>query len=246
MIHEAKFAYLKAHEILWKHGYWKYLLLPIAISIVLAVLLLLLCLGFSSWLSGWTLDVLAKWIALPGWIQPILTILLFCLSATPCYVAFRSLVLLAYAPFLDQLAVQAETLVNGEVRTTQRSLPQTLRRPLLMASITIPLSLLLLIGGFAIGLIPVVGVFLTGLIILPLQLFLSAVAYIDPYLDRCDHNPLASLRMMRKQFFNVMFFGLVGLLLTFIPIIGWFLAPTYSVAAGIVFGILLQQSKHNH
>jgi len=246
MIHEAKFAYLKAHEILWKHGYWKYLLLPIVISLVLALVMILLCLVVSSWISGWTLEFIAKWIEMPGWVQPILTFLLFCLSAAPCYVSFRSLVLVAYAPFLDRLSVQAETMINGTARETERSFLESLHRPLLMASITIPTSLLLLVIGFLMGLIPAVGVFLTGLIVFPLQLFLSAIAYVDPYLDRCDHGPWDSIRIMRQNFLNVLFFGLVGFVLTIIPLIGWFLGPTYSIAAGIVFGIQLENQLKNN
>ena len=239
MIGRTVYSYSKAHEILWKHGHWKFMLAPIGLSVVLFVVLVGACFGLSSLVSDWIQGLISNWYDLPEWLEDIWLVLFFALGLGTCYVAFRALVIVCYGPFLEQLSIEAEKVVKGDSHEVPRSIPEMIKRPLLMAFVTISFSLLALIVGFLFGLIPLVGAVISAVCLFPTQMFLSAIGFVDPYLDRSGLSAGASFRLMRKNFFSIAMLGIVGLLITLIPVIGWFVGPTYSAAAGIVFAILI-------
>ncbi len=243
MIGKAKFSFLKAHEILWKLGYWRYLLVPIILSVVLAVVLVVLCFAFSSILSVWLHEFLSTFFELPEWFRLVLMLFIIVFEMGPFYVAFRSLVMVCYAPFLDKLSVKVEELVNGHSKEFDRGFIESIKRPLMMASFTISASVAVFVGGLFIGLVPVAGILISSLMLIPFQIFLSSVAYVDPYLERSGYTPRESIVLMRKNIGSMLIFGLFGFIIMMIPIIGWFVGPTYSVVAGIVFGILISKES---
>lgn len=244
MIGDLKFSFAKAHEIIWKLGHWKYLFVPLALSVVLAVVLAGVCFGLAAALSGWVHGMLAERFAgYPGWLKHLLLAVFFLASIGPCYVAFRSLVLVCYGPWLDKLSTVAETLINGQASQLDTSLMESLKRPLLMAFWTILAAIGAMLGGIALGAIPLIGVLISGVAVTAINLFLSAVGYIDPYLERTGHTPRASFALMRRNKMGVLAFGIIGALFTLVPLVGWFVGPTYCVVAGVVYGILLTNAE---
>ncbi|GHB89996.1 EI24 domain-containing protein [Cerasicoccus arenae] len=243
MTGDVRFSYAKAHELLWKLGYWKYLLAPIALSILLALVLLSLCWIFAASLGGWIQQSLNEVFQLPDWLRIPLLIILFIVGLGPCYVAFRSLVMVCYGPWLDQLSVKAEILINGHSKEVDRSIWESIKRPLAMAVLTISAAIGAFFGGMVIGLIPLIGALLAGVVVPLIELFLSAVGYIDPYCERTGLTPTQSFAILRANAVGVICFALVGLLITLIPFIGWFVGPTYSVVAGVIYGILLTNAR---
>ncbi|WOO42796.1 EI24 domain-containing protein [Rubellicoccus peritrichatus] len=242
MFEDVKFSYVKAHEILWKLGYWRYLLIPIALSVVLAFVLVGFCFLFSAVLSSLAHEYLSGLFEMPEWFRIIILILIFGLGLGPCYVLFRGLVMVCYGPFLDKLSIKAEALINGKVKDFESGFFDSIKRPLQMAFYTISASIAFFFGGLALGLIPLLGMFVAGITLL-VQMYLSAVPYVDPYMERSGYSARESFRLMRKHTGSVLLFGLIGLLTTAIPIVGWFIGPTYSVVAGIILGILLTEGR---
>ena len=245
MIGKTAYSYQKAHEILWKHGHWRFLLAPIGLSVVLLFVLTGLCFLVSKWVSGWAQGLLEKMYDFPDWLESIWLILFFAIGLGTCYVAFRSLVMICYGPFLERLSVMAEKVVTGDSHEVPRSIAEAIQRPILMVFFSVLGSLLAVGAGFLLSLIPLIGVVLSGALLFPTQIFLATMPFIDPYLDRSGMNARDSIRLMREHFFSVFSLGLVGLGITLIPIVGWFLGPTYSAAAGIVFAILISQRDEN-
>lgn len=243
MIGRTAYSYRKAHEILWKHGHWKFLLAPIGLSVVLFFLLIVGTFALSNLISHWTENLIDKLYDFPDWVRFIWLTLFFALGLGTCYVAFRALVMVCYGPFLERLSVEGEKVVKGHSHEVPRSILAMIKRPLLMALLTVGMSLLVLIAGFLLTLIPVAGVVLSAVFVFPTQVYLSAVGFVDPYLDRAGLSANDSFRLMRKNFFGIAILGLVGLLITLIPVVGWFVGPTYSAAAGIVFAILITDSE---
>jgi uncharacterized protein involved in cysteine biosynthesis len=240
MITPVRTAYSKAHTLIWKEGNWRYLLLPIGLSVIIALALVGLCGAVSLWIGSWLQDWLAtRWNA-PGWIQAVATAVLFVVGLAPSYILFRSAVLFCYSPFLDRLSRKAELAILGEVKSGERGVAESLGRLLLMAALTISASAVVTVAGLLLGWIPVVGWGVVA-VLFPVQMFLSALSYLDPYLERRGYSPMASLRLMRKHFGSVLIFGVVGFFINLIPIVGWFVGPTYSVVAGIVLGILITE-----
>jgi uncharacterized protein involved in cysteine biosynthesis len=76
-------------------------------------------------------------------------------------------------------------------------------------------------------------------------MFLSSAAYVDPYLDRRGMTPKQSLSLLWSTKGELFFFGATGLLLTIIPVIGWFIGPSYSVISGVGLGVLLFEENYD-
>ena len=236
-------SYLKANQLLWQKGCWKTMLAPIVISAVLFPALLFVSYLSASGITDWLDGRFFEDSTFPGWIRFILVSSLFMACLAPCYVMFRGLVMLCYAPFLDQLSERAEKLLLGGIKTQKRPLSKILKRAAGMAVISITLALAVVLLGFGISTIPLVGPLLVGFVVFPLELFLSSLGFIDPYLDRTGLSSRDALRLLRKYFWRTTFFGFIGLCLMMVPVIGWFVGPTYSVTAGVVMGILISEEE---
>ncbi len=236
---DTRFAFKKAHQIIWDHGYWRYLLVPILLS---ALLLPTLIVGFGvlAYYSGtWIESLFTNGEDTMLWLRYlIMAVLLTCALGTG-FVLYRNLIMVCYGPFLERLSVKAEILVNGQASEGDRPFLESILRPLTITLYAVIASLSTILLGALLGLIPLIGSLLMFLFLVPIQLFLGAVGYIDPYLERTGRSPKEAFQLMRHHFWPVIAFSITGLLLLVIPIVGWFVAPTYSAVAGIVFGILM-------
>lgn len=77
-------------------------------------------------------------------------------------------------------------------------------------------------------------------------MFLSSAAFVDPYLDRRGMAPKQTFALLWSKKGEMFFFGAAGLLLTMIPVIGWFIGPTYSVISGVALGVLLFEENQEN
>ncbi|MCI5146663.1 MAG: hypothetical protein D3923_14340 [Candidatus Electrothrix sp. AR3] len=111
--------------------------------------------------------------------------------------------------------------------------------------LTVAASVWVVAAGFALATIPVVGTLLSGAVVFFLQMFLSSAAYVDPYLDRRGMAPKQTFALLWSQKGEMFFFGATGLFLTMIPVIGWFIGPTYSVISGVALGVLLFEENQD-
>jgi len=177
------------------------------------------------------------------WVSYFILALIMCCIFSTGFVLYRNLIMVCYGPFLDQLSRKAEILINGKANEENRPFLESILRPLTITLYAVLASFSTILIGVLLGLVPLLGSFLMFLFLIPTQLFLSAVGYIDPYLERTGHSPQASFQLMSQQKWPVMLFSLVGVILLLIPIVGWFIAPTYSAVAGIVFGILMNAEE---
>lgn len=243
MIKDVHFAYQKAHQAILKLGYWKFLLTPIFLSAALALILISLCLLVSTLVSGLLHSYIENIFSFPAWMKILLTILIFALSLAPCYIFFRSLVIICYSPFLDKISKEAERLINGTNTTIDTHFKDSIKRSLLMAFYSISGVIIITIASFAFGFIPFIGILISGVLIFPANLFLSSVSYLDPYLSQNGYTPTESIKLMWSHRVTVMYFGLIGFCITIIPFFGWFIGPTYSVVAGVILSILLHNNR---
>ena len=237
MFRQVHHSFLKAHQIIWQQGYWRYLLVPIGLSFLLAVLLLAGCGVLAAGMSGSVHEWISDFVRLQDWLQAVLGFLLFALLLIPCYLLFRSLVMLCYAPFLDRISMGTEKLVGSAVLDSELSILQSLKRPALMAAITLCGLAAVMVLALLAGFIPLVGAVISIVLVFPVNLLLSTLSYLDPYLERRSYSPAASIKLIWQHRRPAVYFGLIGFLITSIPIFGWFVGPTYSVVGGIVLAI---------
>ena len=228
-------AFKNAHRLIYGQGYWRYLAIPILLSVILGLLMLVGGFLLSRILVDWLETSFPSIASQPDWVRGLLVLVLLALGAAPCYIVFRSLVMVLYGPFLDRLSESVEIHINGKASGVKIGMLQSCKRPLVLAACTIAASLALFVASLALGLVPLVGWLLSFFLIAPLQMFLSSVSYVDPYLERHGVTPTTALGRMWKHKYAMMYFGGIAAAISLIPVIGWFLGPTYSVVAGLLF-----------
>jgi len=243
MIRNVLFAYKTAHQVIWKFGGWKFLFAPLLISILLFSVLAGGCFLASSFLIGKVEAFIERLFELPDWLVTSTLVLFTLVFLAPFYIIFRSLVLIIYGPLLDKISAKTEMVIDGTQNEVEHSFIGSLRRPVFMLFFSVAGALTVPLISYAIGLIPIIGLILSPLLILPTNFFLSSLSYIDPYLDRSKYTIRRSFYVMFCNFFTLALFGSVGFLVTIIPIVGWFVGPTYSVVAGVALSIILH---HRH
>lgn len=236
-------AFRQAHRIIWGAGLWRYFTIPIILSVLYFPILLGSCLYFSNLATGWLLDSIG-WLGGFGiWARWAVNLLVLAVFGFFGIVTYRSVVMIFYAPFLDAISEKVEEIILGRKVTAQRNIIQTILRVGAIALVTIVCSVGLLFLDVAVSGIPLIGGLLTLIILLPIQFFIAGIGNVDPFLDRNGYGAMESFRLMRRNFGAVASLSILSSLFLLIPLIGWFIGPTYSVVAGVVLGIRIDEKK---
>lgn len=237
-------SYSRAHRLLWTHGLWRYMLVPLAIA-PFVLLLFGSAMYFGVWapLFAW---IEAHWLngrSIPAMVE----ILLFCglaaLLAGPGYVALRGVLMVCYAPFMDGLISRTLRLENGEGMEGDTGFLRVLFRSVLMVLYTTGASLIVAVVGLVIGFFPLIGPVLSFLFAFPLQMFLCGVSSVDPCLERYNRSAGYTLRLLWRHKAKMALFGAIGTAGMCIPLLGWVMAPTYSLVAGVILGMELEREN---
>jgi uncharacterized protein involved in cysteine biosynthesis len=237
-------SYSQAHRLLWKHGLWRYLLIPLLIAPVLLVLI-----GSAMYFGVWT--QLFSWIEghwlrgydIPAFVEALLFLGVAILLAGPGYVAFRGLLMVCYAPFMDGLVSKTIRIESGGAREGEMGLVRVMVRALLMVVYTTVASLAVVVVALLLGLFPGLGPALSFAFSFPLQMFLCGVSSVDPCLERYDRSAADTVRLMWRHKVQMVGFGLISTAGMFIPLVGWFVSPTYSLVAGVILGMRLEAEE---
>ncbi len=219
----------KAFSLVSRHGLWSYILFPGLISLLVALLLLFAGWGMAgnvgSWMQGLYPDT---WWG-HDFVDNIAGILAFLLTALILVFLYKYLVMIVVAPFLGPLSEKVERLATGQpappfslkntVRDTLRALRITFRN--LLREMIYTLLLL------ALNLIPLVGSAIASVSIFLIQAYYAGFGNMDPVLERRHMDVSQRVRFVSRHRWLAMGNGAVFVLLMFVPVIGWFLAPAY-------------------
>ena len=178
-----------------------------------------------------------------AWVEWLLEIVLFLGIGALGFLTYRTVVLLFYSLYLDRIAERVEKAITGDVIECKRPPSQILKRMLVVAIITILGTFLMLMIELGANLVPLIGGLVALALIIPCEMFLTGIGFVDPYFDRVGLSGMESFRVMRRRFFDIAVFSAVGGLILVIPIFGWILAPTYSVVAGVILAMNIQKEK---
>ena len=236
-------AYRDAHKFIWEEGIIKLIKVPLLLTLAYFPFMFLTAYFLAEFFIGFLLDMLGAFVPEGGWVKFILKFLVFILFAVFIFIAYRSIVLFFYLFSLDKITDRLEICVIGKKIDYQRPPGELIKRMVVFAFITIVGTILLLLFELFANLIPFFGGLLALIMVIPCEIFLTGIGFVDPYLDRKGLSGADSFRIMLKNFFTIMFFSLIGGLLLLIPIFGWLLGPTYSVVAGIIIAIGIQSEN---
>ena len=238
-IKRALSAFCQAHKFIWSEGFLKMLTVPLLLTVAYFPIMIGACyfsaaivveffegqLGLDGDYGGW------------AWVEWLVEIILFLGIGVLGVITYRSVVLLFYSLYLDKIAEKVEASVTGQVIECNRPATQILGRMVVVALITIVGTVTMLLIEIGANLIPIIGGLIALALIIPCEMFLTGIGFIDPYFDRAGYSGMQSFRIMRNRFFTVGIFSAMGGLILLIPLFGWFLGPTYSVVAGIILAL---------
>lgn len=223
--------YLRAFSFLMKHRLFGYVLISGLISIVLASVIFGAGWYASDDIGGY-LSSFYPW----EWGASIVHKILNVVSGTAIIafglIIFKYALLICISPFMGPLSTKVETIITNRSQKEAFSIKQMSYE--IMRGVRISLrnivrelsyTLLLLLLGF----IPFLSIFITPLIFL-VQGYYAGFASFDYFLER-RASVKQSVRYNKQHRPMVIGNGSVFLLLLFIPILGWFLAPILGTIA---------------
>jgi len=218
---------------------WPLLLVPGLVSLFYFPIITFLTFRYGGRVANYIRDHWLPQILKQKYSVWLITVLLWLMGFYLGFILFRNVVMILYAPVLGYISGKTEEnsrpgalapvpstgMVRGAVRGISMSL----------------FSLVLAIGGFILCcvmlIVPVIGqVFMA--VLLPLwQMFLAGHGFVDPTLERRSFRVRQSFRFVWGHRRRVMGCGCGFVLLSLIPVLGWFLGPTLGVVAGTLIAL---------
>ncbi len=178
-------AYGSSFELITRLRLWRYLFVPIAISLVLAIGVIALVWGlgddFGTWIAGWYPWESGKpWIEGAARIIGVIGVLAFGL------IAYKQIIMALASPFMSPLSEKIERELRGEsvpVKFSAKQFFSDLVRGIRIASRNLVRELGLTIFLFLLGLIPVFSPF-TPILIFLVQSYYAGFGNMDYTMER--------------------------------------------------------------
>jgi CysZ protein len=222
-------AYGEANRILFKHGLFKYMVIPAIVSLVYAVLYFL----GAFWLSGKLPDFADGFPWYLSWLGPAAgwaVWTLFWLAAVAFFmITYKMVAQIVLSPFLSQLseAVAEKEFGGAPVKTGWAEAIKDIQRSIVLSFRNILREVFF---GLVVSLIPAVGSFVA----LGVSGYYSGFNFMDYTMERHRMSLGQSVAFVRKHRGLATGLGLTCNLGMYIPVIGWMIMPTYATIASTV------------
>ncbi len=231
-------AYFQAHRFIKKHNLWKWILIP---GILYTILFLV-----GIYFFGKTSSNFIEWIAVStglrewlnaidnsflGFLFTIGGVLLWLLLMLFYFSLFKYLFLIIGSPLFAYLSEKTEAIIEGkEMPFSLLQLLKDIKRGILIAlrnslwQTVYTLSILLL------SLVPLAG-WLTPILALLVECYYYGFSMLDYSMERHKKTAAESIYFIGSHKGLAIGNGLMFYLMHLVPVIGWVLAPAYSVVA---------------
>ncbi len=232
-------AYADAHRLVWRQGMWKHLLVPGLLSLLYFPLVVGGLFGGTFFgVEAISQRISEKWLPseVADWIAWGLSAVIGLLAIYLAFLLYRSVVMIIYAPFIGLISETAEEKYYGRKSPpfTIGGLFYDIYRGTMVSLLTLAISLVLTVLCWLLWLIPVAGAIAYFAGMLVVQAYFAGVGFLDPVLERRRLGIRASLAHAYRHKWLVMGNGAGFLLMMLVPILGWFLAPSYGIIAGAI------------
>lgn len=222
-------AYYSALELVSKLKLWKYFLIPMLLSLLLAVIIGGTAYSLSDnvgaflasfWPWEWGLETFETISSVFG------GLIIISLG----FLVFKHLILALSAPFMGPISEKIEVHLTGIKSVDQRSSFFTLLiRGLRIAIRNLLRELILTVPILLLGLIPIIGIFSTILLFL-MQAYFAGFGNMDYTLER-HYDYKESVKFVKRNRGLATGNGIIFMLFLFIPVIGVILVLPFSVTA---------------
>ncbi|MCB9235248.1 MAG: EI24 domain-containing protein [Bacteroidia bacterium] len=244
--------YGKANTVIFKHNLWPFLFIPGLMSFLFFALLIALGVifvddiahGIVSSFSEWLTNHLWQWVA--TLVELVFNVLFWVLLLGLAYLTYKYVVLILLSPVLSHLSEVTEKKMLGieppdlSMKEMLHDIGRSIKINLRNLLIELPLTFLVFIMGFipVVGFIaPVLGMFISG--------YFFGFGLIDYTLERKRFSTDQTIDWVKAHRPMAAGLGFATLLIEFIPVIGWFVGPTYGTVAStlLVLKTLEEEGK---
>ena len=225
-------AYLEAFQLLSALRLWKFFVIPMLISITLALVIVSLAYTFSDDLGSYIASFW-PWEWGQETFETVGSVFGGLIIMTLGFLLFKHFVLALSAPFMGIISEKIEIHLTGvKSLDTRSSSMKLLVRGVRIATRNLFRELILTIPILLLGLIPAIGIFSTVLLFL-MQAYFAGFGNMDYTLER-HFNYKDSVKFVRKNRGMATGNGIVFMLFLFIPVVGAILVLPFSVTAATI------------
>lgn len=221
---------------------WKHLIVPGLLSMLYFPLVIGGFFGgtffgvkeISTYISEkWLPNEVAEWAAWG------LSILIGLLAIYLAFLLYRSVVMIIYAPFIGLISETAEEKYHGTRGPgfSVGGMLYDIYRGSMVSALMLAISLMLTVLCWLLWLLPVVGavIYFAGMLII--QAYFAGAGFMDPVLERRRIGIRASLSHSYRHKWHALGNGTGFVIMMLVPVIGWFLAPSYGIIAAAISGV---------
>ena len=234
-------AYSSAHKLVTKHNLWGFVILPGILSTLFFIGLSILGWNVSDPISAWLLGLFpATWeVASIGWLTTATNLLIFTSILLLGMFIVKYLVLIVLSPMLSYLSEKTEEIAFGgaDGKMNLKEMLKDVVRAIRLNSRNLIRELVI---TFVLYIIPGVNVAAPVLVFF-VQSYYGGFGLMDFTLERKRLNVSESIQFVRKRRGLALGLGTGYMLWSFVPIIGWFIGPTYGTIAATIVSIEAQK-----
>lgn len=235
-------AYRHAHHLVWKEGMWKHLIVPGLLSMLYFPLVIGGLFGGTFFgVQEISTKIGEKWLPseVAAWAAWGLSFIIGLLGIYVAYLLFRSVVMIIYAPFIGLISETAEEKFHGTKGPAFSigGLLYDIYRGTTVSLLMLGISLALTAVCWLLWLIPIAGAIIYFAGMLLIQAYFAGAGFMDPVLERRRIGIRSSLAHSYRNKWHAMGNGTGFVLMMLVPVIGWFLAPSYGIIAAAVSGV---------
>lgn len=235
-------AYKEAHRLVWKEGMWKHLIVPGLLSMLYFPLVIGGLFGGTFFgVQELSAHISEKWLPneVAAWAAWGLSIIVGLLAVYLAFLLYRSIVMVIYAPFIGFISETAEDKFHGTKGPafSLGGLLYDIYRGTMVSGVTLALSLVLTVVCWLLWLLPIAGAAIYFIGMLVTQAYFAGAGFMDPVLERRRIGIRSSLAHSYRHKWHAMGNGTGFLLMMLVPVVGWFLAPSYGIIAAAISGV---------
>jgi CysZ protein len=238
--------YGRAHRLIVAHKLWRLILIPGLLSFLYFPLVIMVTFYGLRPVTSYLHE---HWV--PTFLQSGFTLFLISLVVWIAglylgFLLFRNVIMIICSPLLSYLSETVEKVYGGLAAPafTWQGVGKEIARAAVLSFLALLISLVTFAVCLVIGLIPILGAVIAFILMTLIQGYLAGVGFADPVLERRRYSISATLRFTRQHRPRLMGVGFGFLLLVAIPLVGWFIAPSYGMVAGTLAGMdLLNENE---
>ncbi|NCI47511.1 EI24 domain-containing protein [Sediminibacterium soli] len=231
-------AYFEAHRFIRKHKLWKWILIPG----ILYTLLFMLGMYFFGKTASTFIEWLAKETGLQDWLNALDNsfigflftmggMLLWLLQMLFYFSLFKYMFLIVGSPLFAYLSEKTEAIIEGkDFPFGFRQLLKDIKRGIFIALRNSLWQTVYLLTILVLSLVPIAG-WLTPILALLVECYYYGFSMLDYSMERHRKTAAESIFFIGAHKGLAIGNGLIFYLMHGLPVIGWVLAPAYSVVA---------------